>query len=151
MFEEFKKAITEEFEMVDIGLSAYYLGVEVKQLKHGVFITQELRKGDPEEVQNGGLQPNQHIGGMRDQAVGYILRYRARKSLHGESNHHPLQGSEDNTAMSQRLVGYNDSDWAGNTDDRNSTSEYVFYIEDNAFIWMSSNPLSLYQPVKPNM
>ncbi|KAG6430110.1 hypothetical protein SASPL_108171 [Salvia splendens] len=40
MFEEFKKAMTDEFEMTDIGLMAYYLGVEVKQLEDGVFITQ---------------------------------------------------------------------------------------------------------------
>ncbi|KAG6392750.1 hypothetical protein SASPL_146975 [Salvia splendens] len=41
MFEEFKKAMTEEFKMTDIGLMAYYLGVEVKQLEDRVFITQE--------------------------------------------------------------------------------------------------------------
>ncbi|KAL1549227.1 hypothetical protein AAHA92_17357 [Salvia divinorum] len=41
MFEEFKKVMTKEFEMTDIGLMAYYLGVQVKQLEDGVFITQE--------------------------------------------------------------------------------------------------------------
>ncbi|KAG6423988.1 hypothetical protein SASPL_114397 [Salvia splendens] len=41
MFEEFKKAMTEEFEMTCIGLMAYYLGLEVKQREYGVFITQE--------------------------------------------------------------------------------------------------------------
>ena len=30
MFEDFKKAMTKEFEMTDIGLMAYYLGIEVK-------------------------------------------------------------------------------------------------------------------------
>ncbi|KAG6386523.1 hypothetical protein SASPL_155426 [Salvia splendens] len=38
---EFKKAMTEEFEMTDIGLMAYYLGVEVNQREDGIFITQE--------------------------------------------------------------------------------------------------------------
>jgi len=31
-FEDFKKAMTKEFEMTDIGLMAYYLGIEVKQM-----------------------------------------------------------------------------------------------------------------------
>ncbi|XP_042033570.1 secreted RxLR effector protein 161-like [Salvia splendens] len=35
------------------------------------------------------------------------------------------------------LVGYSDSDWAGDTDDRKSTSGYVFYMGDTAFTWMS--------------
>ena len=41
MFEDFKKAITKEFEMTDIGLMVYYLGIEVKQKKDGIFISQE--------------------------------------------------------------------------------------------------------------
>ncbi|TXG51252.1 hypothetical protein EZV62_023776 [Acer yangbiense] len=41
MFEEFKKAMTREFEMTDIGLMSYYLGIEVKQKEYGVFISQE--------------------------------------------------------------------------------------------------------------
>uniref|UniRef100_A0A803PIF8 Reverse transcriptase Ty1/copia-type domain-containing protein n=1 Tax=Cannabis sativa TaxID=3483 RepID=A0A803PIF8_CANSA len=41
MFEEFKKDMAKEFEMTDIGLMSYYLGIEVKQEGKGVFITQE--------------------------------------------------------------------------------------------------------------
>ncbi|GKV27388.1 hypothetical protein SLEP1_g36561 [Rubroshorea leprosula] len=41
MFEEFKKAMTQEFEMTDIGLMCYYLGIEVKQNEDGIFISQE--------------------------------------------------------------------------------------------------------------
>ncbi|KAG6485688.1 hypothetical protein ZIOFF_054252 [Zingiber officinale] len=40
MFGEFKEAMTKEFEMTDIGLMAYYLGIEVNQRKDGVFISQ---------------------------------------------------------------------------------------------------------------
>ncbi|KAG6409034.1 hypothetical protein SASPL_132064 [Salvia splendens] len=36
-----------------------------------------------------------------------------------------------------KLVGYSDSDWAGDNDDRKSTSGYVFYMGDTAFTWMS--------------
>ena len=41
MFEEFKTAMTQEFEMTDIGLMSYYVGIEVKQLKEGIFVFQE--------------------------------------------------------------------------------------------------------------
>ena len=41
MFEDFKKAMMKEFKMTDIGLMAYYLGIEVKQKEDGIFISQE--------------------------------------------------------------------------------------------------------------
>ncbi|OMO69396.1 Integrase, catalytic core [Corchorus capsularis] len=41
MFEEFKRAMNREFEMTDLGLMSYYLGIEVKQMEEGIFITQE--------------------------------------------------------------------------------------------------------------
>ena len=41
LFEDFKKAMTMEFEMTDIGLMAHYLGIEVKQMEDGIFISQE--------------------------------------------------------------------------------------------------------------
>ena len=41
LFEEFKKVISYEFEMIDLGLMSYYLGLEIKQLEEGIFISQE--------------------------------------------------------------------------------------------------------------
>ncbi|XP_013614679.1 PREDICTED: uncharacterized mitochondrial protein AtMg00810-like [Brassica oleracea var. oleracea] len=41
MFEDFKMEMRKEFEMTDIGLMSYYLGIEVKQEENGIFITQE--------------------------------------------------------------------------------------------------------------
>jgi len=39
MFEEVKKAMIKEFEMIDIGLMSYYLGIKVKQKEDGIFIS----------------------------------------------------------------------------------------------------------------
>ena len=39
MFEEFKKAIIKLFELTDIGLMSYYLGLEVTHTKDGIFIS----------------------------------------------------------------------------------------------------------------
>ncbi|KAL8116422.1 hypothetical protein AgCh_022789 [Apium graveolens] len=36
-----------------------------------------------------------------------------------------------------KLVGYCDSDWAGDIDDRKSTTGYVFFIGDTSFSWSS--------------
>ncbi|KAK2988896.1 hypothetical protein RJ640_024965 [Escallonia rubra] len=41
MFDDFKKEMAKEFEMTDIGLMSYYLGIEVKQRDDGIFISQE--------------------------------------------------------------------------------------------------------------
>lgn len=41
MIKEFKKAMTQEFEMTDIGLMSFFLGIEVKQNNEGIFISQE--------------------------------------------------------------------------------------------------------------
>ena len=39
MFEDFKKTMTQEFEMIDIGLMSYYLNIEVMLSEKGVFIS----------------------------------------------------------------------------------------------------------------
>ena len=38
---EFKEAMKNEFEMTDLGLLKYFLGIEVKQMNNGIFISQE--------------------------------------------------------------------------------------------------------------
>ena len=41
MFKEFKKSMMVEFEMSDLGMMHYFLGIEVVQLANGVFISQK--------------------------------------------------------------------------------------------------------------
>jgi len=41
MLKEFKETMAREFEMTDIGLMAYFLGIEVKQVYDGIFISKE--------------------------------------------------------------------------------------------------------------
>ncbi|KAH9650285.1 hypothetical protein KPL70_026315 [Citrus sinensis] len=36
-----------------------------------------------------------------------------------------------------KLVGYSESDWGGDVDDRKSTTRFVFFMGDTAFTWMS--------------
>ena len=37
--ESFKKVMKEEFEMTDIGLLKYFLGIEVEKNENGIFIS----------------------------------------------------------------------------------------------------------------
>ena len=41
MFEDFKQAMIKGFEMKDIDLMSYYLGIEIKQGKDRIFMNQE--------------------------------------------------------------------------------------------------------------
>jgi len=40
MIQDFKQSMVKEFEMTDLGLMAYFLGLEVKQCSDGIFISQ---------------------------------------------------------------------------------------------------------------
>ena len=41
LLDEFKATMTNEFEMTDLGLMKYFLGIEVKQSDDGIFINQQ--------------------------------------------------------------------------------------------------------------
>jgi len=41
MFTEFKKSMMDEFDMTDIGLMHYFLGIEVVQSTSGIFMSQK--------------------------------------------------------------------------------------------------------------
>ncbi|KAG7565068.1 Zinc finger CCHC-type superfamily [Arabidopsis suecica] len=181
MFEEFKKEMTKEFEMTDIGLMSYYLGIEVKQEDNGIFITQEgyakevlkkFKMDDSNPVttpmecgiklskneEGEGMDPTTFkslVGSLRYltctrpdilYAVGVVSRYmehpttthfkaakRILRYIKGTINY----GLHYSTSNDYKLVGYSDSDWGGDVDDRKSTSGFVFYIGDTAFTWMS--------------
>jgi hypothetical protein len=41
MFRDFKQAMIKELEMTDIGIMSYYLGIEIKLRKDGIFVNQK--------------------------------------------------------------------------------------------------------------
>ncbi|XP_050150594.1 uncharacterized mitochondrial protein AtMg00810-like [Malus sylvestris] len=181
MYEQFKRVMTKEFEMTDIGLMAYYLGIEVKQNEEGIFISQEsytkeiLKKFKMDDCKpistpvECGVKLTKHdegesvdptffkslVGSLRYltctrpdilYAVGLVSRYmenpttthlktakRILRYLKGTVNFGLFYSSSDN----YKLVGYSDSDWAGDFDDRKSTTGFVFFMGDTAFTWMS--------------
>ncbi|XP_070675755.1 secreted RxLR effector protein 161-like [Malus domestica] len=173
--------MTKEFEMTDIGLMAYYLGIEVKQNKEGIFISQEsytkeiLKKFKMEDCkpistpmecrvkltkhdEGESVDPTffkSLVGSLRYltctrpdilYVVGLVSRYMENPTtthlkttkiilryLKGTVNFGLFYSSSNN----YKLVGYSDSDWAGDSDDRKNTIGFVFLMGDTAFTWMS--------------
>ncbi|KAE8734503.1 hypothetical protein F3Y22_tig00000764pilonHSYRG00191 [Hibiscus syriacus] len=133
MFNEFKDVMMKEFEMTDMGLMAYYLGIEVKQQNDGIFISQEsyakeiLKKF---KMENFGLV-------SRYMESPTTTHFKAAKRIL-----HYLKGTIDfglfySVSNDYKLVGYSNSDWGRDIDNRMSTTGFVFFMGDIAFTWMS--------------
>ncbi|KAJ1691007.1 hypothetical protein LUZ63_015162 [Rhynchospora breviuscula] len=179
MIKEFKEVMTREFEMTDLGLMKYFLGLEVRQEKTWILVSQEayakeiLKKYKMDECNpistpmELGAKLSKFEGGDRVDASKYrslvgCLRYLActrsdiaysvgvvsrfmdePKYSHWKAIKRILRyikGTESlglfySNSEKYKLIGYSDSDWCGDIDDRKSTSSYVFYMGDTAFTW----------------
>ncbi|GLU18737.1 hypothetical protein SLE2022_350210 [Rubroshorea leprosula] len=181
MFEEFKRAMSNVFEMTDIRLMSYYLGIEVKQMEEGIFISQEnyarevLKRFNMSNCKPvntpvaGGIKLSKFeeggsvdatlfrglVGSLRYLTctrpdilfgVGLVSRYlEAPTTVHLKAAKRILRYIKGTTDFGLNyfasndftLRGFSDIDWAGDIDDRESTTECVFYMGDTAFTWSS--------------
>ncbi|KAK2983111.1 hypothetical protein RJ640_013642 [Escallonia rubra] len=181
MFKEFKNAMAQEFEMTDIGLMSYYLGIEVKQRDNGIFISQEgyakeiLKKFKMDDanhvstpVECGVKLSKKDVGEKVDPTffkslvgslryltctrpdilfgVGLISRYMEAPTVtHMKAAKRILRylkgtiefGLFYSPSNNFKLLAYCDSDFAGDLDDRKSTTGFVFYMGNMAFTWSS--------------
>ncbi|KAL0334641.1 UNVERIFIED_CONTAM: Retrovirus-related Pol polyprotein from transposon TNT 1-94 [Sesamum radiatum] len=181
MYENFKKVMAQEFEMSDMGLMSYYLGLEVKQRSDGIFISQEayaretLKKFKMKECNpvttpiECGVKLSKDDGARKVDsttfrslvgslryltctrpdilfAVGLVSRFmenpseehmnaakRILRYLKGTFDYGIFYTSSNDVC----LKGYCDSDYAGDVDDRKSTTGFVFYFGENAISWCS--------------
>jgi hypothetical protein len=60
---QFKKEMQDTFQMADLGLLRYYLGLEVKQDDSGVTELEGVCFEDPGRGKHGRLQPEPHSYG----------------------------------------------------------------------------------------
>ncbi|XP_038889278.1 uncharacterized mitochondrial protein AtMg00810-like [Benincasa hispida] len=181
MFEEFKQFMMAEFEMTDLGMMHYFLGIEVIQSVVRIFINQKkyaLEILDRFQMENcnsatTSIEPNlkltkdhegkkvnntlykQMIGSLMYltatrpdimYAVSLISRFmESPTKLHllvAKRILHYLKGTPGLGILYQKreklnLVGFSDSDYAGDLNDRNSTSGYVFMLGLGAISWSS--------------
>lgn len=181
MFDIFKKSMMEEFEMTDLGLMHYFLGIEVVQSPSGIFISQKkyvleilerFKMKDcnsvctPTEV---GLKLTRNGAGkkvdvtMYKQIVGSLMYLTTTRPdiMHAVSliSRYMENPTEDHLLAAKRifryvkgtanfgilykkvgnlsLFGFSDSDYAGDIDDRKSTSGFVFMMGSAAISWSS--------------
>jgi uncharacterized membrane protein YgcG len=181
MIEEFKKSMMQKFEMSDLGELRYFLGLEVKQEKNGIFLSQGkyardlltkcdmlncntvstpmnvrevLRKEDGTESADGfkfrsmvgGLMYLTHTRPDISHATGVVSRFMANPTkLHMTAAKRVLRYIADTIdygiwykkERGARLIGYSDSDWASGSEDRKSTSGYLFLLGTGPVCWSS--------------
>jgi hypothetical protein len=109
----FKQEMKLKFQMSDLGLLSYYLGIEVN------FSVGYLSRfmEDPRD---------DHLTGVKR-----VLRYVA--GTRGYGLHYTRQEEE-----KPKLVGFSDADLAGDVDTRKSTSGIIYFLAGNPITWQSS-------------
>ncbi|KAK6160608.1 hypothetical protein DH2020_003989 [Rehmannia glutinosa] len=136
-----------KFEMTDLGMMRYFLGIQVVQGKGRIFLSQEkyiknlLERFHMAKYASlfrslvGSLIYVTHTRPDIAFTVSVVSRYMTNPS----KNHFTaakrilryLQGTKKQWILYEKeheckLLGYSDSDWAGSVDDRKSTSGYIF-------------------------
>lgn len=88
MFAKFREAMTRQFEMTDMGLMSYFLGIEVQQTNEGIFILQKkyadniLKKFKIESVTPIRTPIAEHLE-MKKEGTGELVNPTYFKSIVG--------------------------------------------------------------------
>nr|KYP57482.1 Retrovirus-related Pol polyprotein from transposon TNT 1-94 [Cajanus cajan] len=181
MMEDFKRSMHGEFDMTDLGMMRFFLGIEVLQCSDGIYICQKkyaleiLRRFGMEESNpicnpivpgyklcrdEEGIKVNethfkQMVGSLMYITttrpdlmfvVSLISRYMSQPTeMHAKVAKRILRylkGTENYGILYKRggieeLQAYTDSDYAGDLEDRKSTSGYVFIMSGGSVAWSS--------------
>ncbi|XP_052478324.1 secreted RxLR effector protein 161-like [Gossypium raimondii] len=181
MIEQFKNSMMSEFDMSDLGLMHYFLGIEVVQFDAGIFISQKryvqdiltrfrmqdcnpvctlsetslkLVK-DPDGKKINNTLYKKIVGSLMHLTttsldimliVSLISRFMENPTkMHLTSAKRILRYLQRTTnygifykkGEKSDLIGFMDSDYARDQDDRKSTSRYVFNMGSRAISWSS--------------
>ncbi|KAG8474247.1 hypothetical protein CXB51_033974 [Gossypium anomalum] len=144
---DFKTKMKKMFEMIDLGLMTYFLGMEVSQKQGGIFLKQKsfaLKALTKFSILNCKPTPTPTAAGLKlssqeGHEEGCETTYR---SLIGCLLY--LTATRLDTCLHKaeelKLKGYTDSDWAGSKDDMKSTSAEAEYVAAasavNQAIWL---------------
>ncbi|XP_058223052.1 uncharacterized mitochondrial protein AtMg00810-like [Rhododendron vialii] len=132
------------FSMIELGSISYFLGISVQPCAKGYFLSQS--KYAQEILIKSGLvdckpclspSATKTISPMNASALfAYPALYR---SIVGALLLHYLKGTLDHGLIFQPssflLQAFSDSDWAGDCEDRKSTSGYCVFLGDNLISW----------------
>ncbi|KAG9453422.1 hypothetical protein H6P81_006326 [Aristolochia fimbriata] len=125
LLNEFVQAMKQEFEISMVGELSFFLGFQINQQDHGIFLSQE--KYAIEIVQKFGMEHT---------------KPKATPMGTNEKLHRDSEGIGADQHLYRR---YSYTNWAGNSDDRKSTSGGCFYLGANLVAWYSKkhNSISL--------
>ncbi|GJU49502.1 retrovirus-related pol polyprotein from transposon TNT 1-94 [Tanacetum coccineum] len=153
LVKEFKKQMESEFDMSDMGLVSYFLGMEIKQLPNvtsPLVYKCKLSKDDGKKLVNP-TRFRSIVGSLLYLTISrpdlaFAPSFLSRFMGEPSSSHlgaikrvlRYVKGSLDLEIMFERnkvvkLEGYADSDWAGSIDDSKSTSGYIFTLGSGVF------------------
>eukprot|EP00253_Pinus_taeda_P023139 PITA_23139 len=116
-----KEDLSREFEMKDLGLLHYFLGLEIWQRSDGLFVSQ-LSQAMVKQTK------------LFWKAGKHLLRY-----LKGTSGYGLWYRQEDEV----KLCGFTDANWAGSLTDRKCTSGGIFSIGSTIVSWYSRKQRSV--------
>ncbi|XP_021985447.1 secreted RxLR effector protein 161-like [Helianthus annuus] len=181
MINQLKDSMKKVFEMTDLGVLHYFLGMEVKYKEGNIALSQQkyakgllkkfnrekcntistpmeygerLSKNDLEDEVNENLYRSlvgclMYLTNTRPDimfAVSKISRFMEKpKRSHWEAGKRILRyikgtinhGIIYSKGSKGKLVWFSDNDYAGNIDDSQSTSGYIFHLGSGAIAWQS--------------
>ncbi|XP_019229122.1 PREDICTED: uncharacterized protein LOC109210203 [Nicotiana attenuata] len=160
LISEFREAMISQFEMADLGSMSYFHGIEVSQLDNGIFISQKKYAGDilmrfnMDKAKLILTLIEEKLKLVRDGTSNFVdptyfkklvgsLRYltSTRPDITygaGLINSFMETPRQSHLQAAKRILRYiQDSDWAGDTIQRKSTSGYAFYLSSGVFSWSS--------------
>eukprot|EP00253_Pinus_taeda_P023353 PITA_23353 len=139
-----KQDLCRNFDMTDLGLLHYCLGIEVWQTEHHIFLYQsKYAKNHVDRFRMQDCKP-----ATTPMEPGLKLSALSSSPPVDETLFRQLVGSliyltatrpdiSFSVSYISRFIGYTDSDWAGSVDDRKSTAGYVFSLGSGAVTWTS--------------
>eukprot|EP00253_Pinus_taeda_P030272 PITA_30272 len=145
-----KQDLCSTFDMTNLGLLHYCLGVEVWQTENNIFLSQSkyarnlvdrFRMQDCKPATNP-MEPGLKLSA---QSSSPLVDETLFKQLMGSLIYLTTTRPDISFAVSYisrfildpTLSGYTDSDWAGSVDDRKSTVGYVFTLGSSVVTWTS--------------
>uniref|UniRef100_A0A251VGU8 Putative zinc finger, CCHC-type n=1 Tax=Helianthus annuus TaxID=4232 RepID=A0A251VGU8_HELAN len=117
MINQLKDSMKKVFEMTDLGVLHYFVGMEVKYKEGNIVLSQQ-------KYAKGLLKK---FNMERCNTISTPMEYGERLSKNDLED----EGSKG------KLIGFSDSDYAGNVDDSKSTSGYIFHLGSGAIAWQS--------------
>ncbi|XP_050111711.1 uncharacterized mitochondrial protein AtMg00810-like [Malus sylvestris] len=134
---KFTDVMQNEFEMSMSGELTYFLGLQVQQLKDGMFLSQTKYAKDL--VSNFGMEsakpvtnPMSTTTKLHKDLTGKDVDQTLYRSMIGSLLFLPASRPDISFSVG---VCYSDADWAGNIDDRKSTYGGCFYLGNNMVSW----------------